>query len=590
MVWVGRPRACRAARPVAAGSLALAGLLFSVSSFAAIPTVPGDDPRLRRLGDQEWLRQQERERAQQEQRQPPAPDVRLESPQAEPQTRLPETETPCFPIQRIELTGDSAEAFRWALGAADDGNDPAIGRCLGTTGINLVMRRIQNAIVARGFVTTRVLATPQDLSQGTLTLTVLPGRIRLLRFSPGSNSRATRWNAVPARPGDILNVRDIEQGLENFKRVPTAEADIRIEPATDEGSGPGDSDLVMDWQQRFPLRLSLSVDDSGSKSTGKYQGSATVSYDHWWTLNDLFYASFNHDLGGGEPGQRGSRGYTLHYEIPYGYWLLGFTSSSYDYHQAVAGANQTYRYSGNSHNSDIRLSRLVYRDAVRKTGAYLRGWTRESKNFIDDTEVEVQRRSMAGWEAGLTHREFLGEAVFDASVGYRRGTGAMGAISAPEEAFGEGTSRPIILTADAQFGLPFRLGPLAMRYGLNWRAQWNRTPLVPQDRFSIGGRYSVRGFDGEMSLTGERGWLVRNDLGVTLGQSGQELYLGLDYGQVGGPSSRLLVGDRLAGAVLGLRGGYRGLSYDVFAGRPIHKPDGFQTAKSTAGFNLSLSY
>lgn len=67
MVWVGRPRACRAARPAAAGSLALAGLLFSVSSFAAIPAVPGDDPRLRRLGDQEWLRQQERERAQQEQ-------------------------------------------------------------------------------------------------------------------------------------------------------------------------------------------------------------------------------------------------------------------------------------------------------------------------------------------------------------------------------------------------------------------------------------------------------------------------------------------------------------------------------------------
>jgi len=238
--------------------------------------------------------------------------------------------------------------------------------------------------------------------------------------------------------------------------------------------------------------------------------------------------------------------------------LPGLTSSSYDYHQAVARANQTYRYSGNSHNSDIRLSRLVYRDAVRKTGAYLRGWTRESKNYIDDTEVEVQRRSMAGWEAGLTHREFLGEAVFDASVGYRRGTGAMGAISAPEEAFGEGTSRPIILTADAQFGLPFRLGPLAMRYGLNWRAQWNRTPLVPQDRFSIGGRYSVRGFDGEMSLTGERGWLVRNDLGVILGQSGQELYLGLDYGQVGGPSSRLLVGDRLAGAVLGLRAGRHG--------------------------------
>lgn len=45
------------------------------------------------------------------------------------------------------------------------------------------------------------------------------------------------------------------------------------------------------------------------------------------------------------------------------------------------------------------------------------------------------------------------------------------------------------------------------------RAQWNRTPLTPQDRFAIGGRYTVRGFDGETSLMGERGWLLRNDIG-----------------------------------------------------------------------------
>ena len=31
--------------------------------------------------------------------------------------------------------------------------------------------------------------------------------------------------------------------------------------------------------------------------------------------------------------------------------------------------------------------------------------------------------------------------------------------------------------------------------------------------FSIGGRYTVRGFDGEASLMGERGWLLRNDIG-----------------------------------------------------------------------------
>ena len=47
----------------------------------------------------------------------------------------------------------------------------------------MVMARIQNAIIARGFVTTRILARPQDLKTGTLVLTV-PGRIRDIATRP----------------------------------------------------------------------------------------------------------------------------------------------------------------------------------------------------------------------------------------------------------------------------------------------------------------------------------------------------------------------------------------------------------------------
>lgn len=574
----------------------LAALPFGVlaQSAASFPTPQSPTPTPVQAAAitataQELLRQQERERALR-QNQEQTPDVRVDRPAAATTERLPVDEKPCFPIHRIELAGEAAERFLWALKAADLADDPATGRCLGTAAINVVMSRIQNAIVQKGFVTTRVLAAPQDLKTGTLALTVIPGRIHAIRFSEDTPSRATTWNAVPASPGDILNVRDIEQALENFKRVPTAEADIQIVPADGPDASPGESDLVIRWQQRMPFRLNVAVDDSGSKQTGKYQGSVTVAYDDWWTLNDLFYVSLNHDLGGGDPGSKGTRGYTVHYEVPYGYWLLGFTLSGYDYHQSVAGANQTYRYSGTSGNAEVRLSRILYRDAVRKTGAYLRGWTRKSNNFIDDTEVEVQRRRMAGWEAGLTHREFIGTATLDASVGYRRGTGGMDAMRAPEESFGEGTSRPEILTADAQLNVPFTVASQRLRYTGSWRAQWNRTPLVPQDRFSIGGRYTVRGFDGEVTLTGDRGWLLRNDLGWALGQSGLELYAGADYGEVGGPSTRWLIGTRLAGAVLGLRGGYKGLYWDVFVGKPLMKPEGFRTASTTAGFNVSWSY
>ena len=559
-------------------------LLVTVPASIAFAQTPASGD-----GTQELLRQQERERLLRQQ-QETTPDIRLERPARADAQSLPVQEDPCFRIDRIVLVGDSAADFQWALKAADPEGDAATGRCLGSEGINLTMKRVQNAIIERGYVTTRVLAASQDLTKGTLELTLIPGRIRTIRFTEDSSPRANRWNAVPAEPGDLLNLRDIEQSLENFKRVPTADADIQIMPTEGPDARPGDSDLVITWKQEQPFRLNFSADDSGSKYTGKYQGSATLAYDHWWTLNDLFYVSFNHDLGGGEPGSKGTRGYTVHYEVPYGYWLLGVTTNSYDYYQSVAGANQTYRYSGTSENSEVRLSRLLYRDAKRKTSAYVRAWLRSSTNAIDDTEIEVQRRRMAGWELGLAHREFIGAATLDANLAYRRGTGMLASLPAPEEAFDEGTARPSLFTADVQLAAPFALAGQRLRYTTAWRALWNRTPLVPQDRFSIGGRYTVRGFDGESTLIGDRGWLVRNDLGWALGNSGQELYPGVDYGQVGGRSAAQLIGRRLAGAVIGLRGGYQRVSWDVFVGTPLSKPDGFQTGKTTAGFNLNWSF
>jgi hemolysin activation/secretion protein len=234
----------------------------------------------------EIQRQQERERALRE-GQEHRPDVRFPASEQGGEPALIDGETPCFPIREIRLDSDTP-AFAWARQAADRPGDPATGRCLGVQGINQVMSRIQNAIIARGYVTTRVLAEAQDLNTGVLTLKVIPGRIHSVRFSAESDPRATAWNAFPAAPGDMLDLRDIEQALENWKRVPTAEADIHIEP----GAALGESDLIVAWKQAIPLRLTLSADDGGSKATGKYQGSVTVSGDHLLMLNDLLYASY----------------------------------------------------------------------------------------------------------------------------------------------------------------------------------------------------------------------------------------------------------------------------------------------------------
>lgn len=550
---------------------------------------------------QQLLRQQEQERALREKLEA-QPDERLSDPQrsiapSQPplDTKpLPREEKLCSSIKHIILTGEATEHFQWALDNVhlrEGQPDPVIGQCLGIQGIAIVMARVQRAIIDRGFVTTRVLLSSQKLDNGILAFTVIPGRIHMIHFADGVSERATKWNALSIKRGDILNVHDIEQSLENLKRVPTVAADIQIAAAKSANAKPNESDLSISWQQSRPFRLSTFVDDSGSRATGKYQGGITLSLDHPLMLNDLLYLTLNHDLGGGMAGDRGTRSYTVHYSVPYAQWLLSFAQSGFHYHQNFPGYPRNNLYSGESDNSELKLSRLLYRSHTLKTTAAFRLWSRQSRNFVNTHEMSNQQRRMAGWEASLKQHAYIQTAALDMTLTYRRGTGMLNTLSAPEENYGEGTSRPQIITAEMTLSVPFKLKKQPVQYSLTAHAQWNQTPLVPQDRFSIGSRYTVRGFNGEASLIGERGYYLRNELSLPLANTGHTLYTGLDYGEVDGPSAcRCQLGKRLMGGVIGLRGGFKGFNYDLFIGHPIKHPEYFPAPSTIAGFSVSYQY
>jgi hemolysin activation/secretion protein len=97
----------------------------------------------------------------------------------------------------------------------------------------------------------------------------------------------------------------------------------------------------------------------------------------------------------------------------------------------------------------------------------------------------------------------------------------------------------------------------------------------------------VRGFDGESSLAAEKGFFLRNEIGIPILGTAQTAYVGLDFGKVYGDNVPNLLGDKLAGIAVGLRGNLaKGLMYEVFAGLSLHKPQNFRTEEPAAGFSL----
>jgi len=311
----------------------------------------------------------------------------------------------------------------------------------------------------------------------------------------------------------------------------------------------------------------------------------TLSMDNLLGVNDLFSFSNNHDADFKED-MHGTQGYSFKYSVPQGYWTYSFSHSYYDYHQTVVGSSSNYVYSGDSDTSEFSIERLIDRNQTSKTTLQGKLIKKHSKSYLDDTEIEVQSKDTTAAELGVSRRKYYGKAVWDIDLDYRMGTPWFGAQAETDSGSSASTTRYHIWTLSSSFVKPIKIGHADARYTCNIRGQFTNDSLYTIDCFSIGNRYTVRGFDGEQTLTGENGWFIQNEVSMPLAV-GSELYAGIDYGKVGGPKAGELLGTELAGAVFGIRGTLNQLSYDVFAGWPIYKPDGYETAPTTYGFQVT---
>lgn len=552
------------------------------------------------LGEQEQRRRAQ-EQAIERERALEAPNVELQSAAGvETDDGKVPVETPCFQIDKLTLqvppglseTVEAAGAralspnplFPGELAFANDYLQRFRGQCVGRDGLNLVVRRVMAHIIEKGYSTTRVVIGPQDLSAGALTLHLIPGVVGAIRFADPSTYGTLR-NAFPARAGDLLNLRDLEQGLEQMKRVPNQDVDMQIVP----GPSIGESDVVISVKRTKPWALAVSADDSGFKSTGTLQGRVSLTIDNPLGLSDLLNIGYHHDLNG-HASKYGTHGSSAYYSIPWGNWTLTATGSQYDYHQQIAGAFTTLVSSGKAKMFGLKADYQFYRNQVQKNMLQLRVGKRFSEAFIDGTEIGVQHRNNTYAAVGWEHKHYFGAAQLDSTIAYLWGVPWFGAQSdLPCVARGAPTSYYHMETLDATLSVPFAIASVPFRYTAVMRAQNTPNVLYPTEYFSIGNRYTVRGFDGNTLLAAEKGVFMRNTLTMYLPRFGHALHVGIDAGEVFGPEANNLLGRRLVGAVVGLSGSvFKHVNYEAFVGGPLYQPDRFPNRWPVAGFSVSF--
>lgn len=530
-------------------------------------------------------------------------DVLRPEPHGPVEIDLPAEKT-CFDIHTFELTSrDDAQRFQFLL----DELEPFRNRCIGVEGLNKIASKLDTRLIDGGFVTSKVSLPQQNLASGTLIINVHVGRVESINIqslgSPNDDAdsrldesgnpaeSSVIWrNAFPLRSGDILNIRAIEQGVENMQRLPSQSVTTQLEPGAQ-----ADTSRV-EIQYRAPtlrqrLRGGLTLDNSGGRQLGRTQLSAYFSYDNPLGISDLLSASINSNAQRPDADHR-SQSYFLSYSLPYGYSLWTLTQTRNRFAQRVQGTTVQFLSTGESESTELRVAYIPFRTASSKlsvTGALS---TRRASSFLDDVELIVQRRRLSYFEKGVSYKKLWRTATVEGEISMRTGQSWFDAQpDLPDAGTGGVTLRPELWLTNVNYAQPFALMGKPFQFTSHLRGQLTDDSILAVDQLSIGGRHTVRGFDGEQSLIAEKGYLLRNELSTPLritdlfSTSG---FFGIDVGRVWGPSDIRLIGNKLAGAALGARGQFKSLQFDLTVAAPISKPTQFPTRE--VNFYGSMTY
>jgi hemolysin activation/secretion protein len=517
-------------------------------------------PRAQHLHEQQLREQQQLSELQER------PDVFLPNAKTVTPKKSERTPTgPCFTIKQIVLEGAPQDWLPWLQ------QPPPIllPQCMYAQDIKTVFHILANRFLVKGFITSDMELPAQNLQKGVLRFTVWPNYVGKIRNKDGSSDRALH-TAFPMQAGDIIHIRDLEQGVEQLGRPLTQQARIEITP----GEVFGTSDIVVIRENQYPLSVGLSWDNSGLDVTGRRQIGGYLVWDNPLKLNDMFILSTNQDNRRLQ--QPGSRSQALAYVLPWGNWTWGINLGQYRYKQTFMIEHEPLTSSGSIKHKSISAERLLHRTQFSKTELSTQLIQKVQRSYIDDIELLIHHRRLSIVSLGINHRHYIGTSVLEAQVGVQRGTGWFNAEPVPDGAPDwYPNARAQVYTSKLSLHIPFKIARTAWRWSSEWRGQYSPHTLFGSEQLMLGSRYTVRGF--QQGIAGNSGHYWRNDLAWSMVQPNPKgrmfnFYMGIDVGRLTKPLYPLET-QTLAGWVVGIRGALSKYAHaELSVAHPIHMP------------------
>ena len=476
----------------------------------------------------------------------------------------------CIFVQEIQIQGEIELSSKEKKQAIENFLD----RCVGIYEFNKLLEEITKIYIQKGYVTSRAYLPKQSMEGALIKVFVLMGKIEDIRFATDEKGESLGYRseilgAFPFLIGGILNLRDIEQGLDQLNRLSSNSARIHLFP----GSSLGTSIIVISKARKKKWSSSLRLDNFGSANTDYVNANYSFSYDNLMYLNDFQSLSYQENVL--DKDENEAKSFSWRYIQPFGAFTFHFYLTRFSYLNHIQGEIDSFESSGKSSSKNTGVKYLLHRNQVGKTHISYENQYSTSQNYINDILVESSSRSIQKHSWGISYSHILYRGFLQISAYHKQAE-----MSALLEVDTEDLHvKKNIL--NLSFSQNFSLGKEKLQWNLLGEGQEAKEVLFSGEQIGIGGPSSVRGFR-KASLVGDHGFYLQNELAyfpsyLIFGKMQSHLFLAYDLGVVMSRSKELEHrGGQLEGFALGLRTRHPNFEFDISYVQSLRKPDYFE--------------
>lgn len=437
-------------------------VVAALAMLAAMPMAQGATDAERLLKQEIDRRDQERrERRWEESHTPSTPLPALPAPAAPGAA----DGTPCFSIQRITLHPADVLPTR----QTDAVLASYQGRCLRAADLAALQQALNSLALALGLVTTRVVVPEQSLAAGELRLEVWPGVLEALQAPDLGHYEQSMVSAL--RAGELLQLRALEQTVDNLNRMLSFKSSIDLLP----GEKPGGSVARLAVERSRPWQAAVAWQGEALNGAETHTLRANLTTDSLAGVADRLVLGLNSNLQDSQVDD--AKGGNIDYDQPWGWWRFSAGADRFDYQNLVTAGLTTFTASGKSRSWRVEAARSLHRDARNRLGVALHGKQRLNDNFIDDVTIGVSttRISAAGLRADFSHVD--APWVWDASLDLAAGEGSSPARYSPLD------SHYARLLGHTRLEYYFASASLSATLS----GQWSDARLAPSEQFALTG-------------------------------------------------------------------------------------------------------